>query len=103
MDLRRVAAGGVWPTLGDARCLTSGHLARLSIEQLRPTWSVGSELATRLAHVQVTLSAAAADYEPETIAAEALAEVATVRNGSGLSLRSTQGRLFSEASDVPIA
>ena len=43
------------PTAGDSRCLLFGHLIRLIIWQLRPTWNKDDPVTTRLARVKATL------------------------------------------------
>lgn len=47
-NLRAVAAGGVKVSLGDARCLFSGHIARLSVGRLREDWDPRQPLVRRL-------------------------------------------------------
>jgi adenine-specific DNA methylase len=71
-DLRRVASGGVKPTLGDARCLASGHLACVCVEQLRLGWGPELPLRDRLQRVEQALLVLAEQYEPEALATEAL-------------------------------
>ncbi len=61
-DLRKVATGGVRVSLGDARCLFSGHIARLCIEQLREGWNAEGPLEVRLERVKGKLSALADRY-----------------------------------------
>jgi hypothetical protein len=55
-DLREVARGGVSVSLGDARCLFSGHVARLAIRQLGLVWDRDAGLDERLARVRAELS-----------------------------------------------
>lgn len=47
-DLRNLQQAGLVPTLGDARCLLLGHLTRLAVWQLRPTWDHRVSVASKL-------------------------------------------------------
>lgn len=51
-DLRQLAQGEVHATLGDARCLLFGHLARLGIWQLRQSWRKETGIGEKLAVVE---------------------------------------------------
>lgn len=48
MDLEELRLGGVNPTLGDARCLTYGHLIRLVVWRSREDWTATSKLSEKL-------------------------------------------------------
>lgn len=62
-NLAAVAAGGVKVTLGDARCLFSGHVARLCSVSLRRTgWDAEAPLDDRLARVREELDVLAVRY-----------------------------------------
>lgn len=61
-DLQEVAAGGVRVSLGDTRCLFSGHIARLCAGQLREGWSAEEPLALRLQQAVTELGALAERY-----------------------------------------
>jgi adenine-specific DNA methylase len=62
-NLAAVAAGGVKVTLGDARCLFSGHVARLcSLNLSRTGWDAEAPLDDRLARVREELDILAARY-----------------------------------------
>lgn len=61
-DLREIAAGGVRVSLGDARCLFSGHIARICAKQFRVGWDLEELLETRLARVKNELKALANRY-----------------------------------------
>jgi hypothetical protein len=37
-DLERLREAGVSPTMGDIRCVTYGHLTRMTVWRLRQTW-----------------------------------------------------------------
>lgn len=50
-NLREVAAGGVRVSLGDTRCLFSGHLARLCVGRLREGWDRETPLEVRFERI----------------------------------------------------
>jgi hypothetical protein len=50
-DCGLLRKGGVEPTRGDLRCILFGHLIRLAIRQLGPTWDAGASIEARLAAV----------------------------------------------------
>jgi adenine-specific DNA methylase len=62
-NLRRVALGGVRVSDGDARCLFSGHIARVSVARLHATWNPGVPLEDRLRVVTEKLEALAEQYD----------------------------------------
>ena len=62
-NLRAVAAGGVRVSLGDARCLFSGHVARLAVASLREGWSPETPIGERLALVRGELSGLVDSYD----------------------------------------
>lgn len=47
-DLAKLEAGGLKPTLGDARCVLYGHLTRLSVWYLRASWDSSLSSAAKL-------------------------------------------------------
>ncbi len=47
-DITRLQEGGVNPTQGDIRCIFFGHLIRLSIGKLRPSWDRSAPIDDRL-------------------------------------------------------
>lgn len=47
-DLENLRAAGLKPTAGDARCLLFGHLIRLAVWQLRPTWHDCAPIESKL-------------------------------------------------------
>jgi len=62
-NLAAVAAGGVKVTLGDARCLFSGHVARLcSVSLSRMGWDTEAPLDDRIARVREELDVLAVRY-----------------------------------------
>ncbi|MFH1937219.1 MAG: DNA methylase, partial [Bacteroidota bacterium] len=48
-DLNNLKAGNVKPSRGDIRCITYGHLIRLSIWSLRHGWNKSEKTTTRIA------------------------------------------------------
>ena len=51
VDLQALRKGGVLPTLGDARCLAYGHLARCATWLLRPSWESARSATDKVAQV----------------------------------------------------
>jgi adenine-specific DNA methylase len=54
-DLSKLRSGNVKPSLGDIRCITYGHLVRLSIWHLRKTWDRSANINTRISKVAAQL------------------------------------------------
>jgi adenine-specific DNA methylase len=54
-DLENLQLAGLTPTLGDTRCLLFGHVTRLAVWQLRPSWNPDEPIAARLSEVKVSL------------------------------------------------
>lgn len=54
-DLEMLQQAGLTPTVGDARCLLSGHLIRLAVWQLRPMWQRDAAISAKLTRVKVVL------------------------------------------------
>ncbi|NHM26797.1 DUF1156 domain-containing protein [Desulfofundulus sp. TPOSR] len=52
-DLGRLEAGGLKPTLGDARCVLYGHLARLAVWYLRHSWDVNLPCTDKLNRIDL--------------------------------------------------
>ncbi len=78
-NCRQVSAGGVRVSLGDARCLISGHIARLCVQYLREGWCQERALPERLADVQGALQLLADRYNVEGMAARVVAAVRAER------------------------
>ncbi len=55
-DLSRLADGGVRVTRGDARCVAYGHLIRLAIWRLRPSWDAKASWRQKLDRVRQAAS-----------------------------------------------
>jgi len=51
-DLRLLEQGQMKPTQGDMRCVVFGHLIRLAVWRLRPTWVATPKAADRMAAVR---------------------------------------------------
>ncbi len=79
-DLREVAAGGVRVSLGDAKCLFSGRIARLCALRLGEGWDSEEPLEARLRRVKEELVALADRYGSGETAARL---VGLVRAGEG--------------------
>jgi adenine-specific DNA methylase len=54
-DLAGLRAGGCMPTEGDAICLAFGHLARITVWNLRHQWDADAPLETRMQRVGLAL------------------------------------------------
>ena len=54
-DLENLQQAGLAPTAGDARCLLFGHLIRLVVWQLRPTWCNDVPVTDKLEQVKAAL------------------------------------------------
>ena len=48
MKLGQLRLAGIKPTAGDIRCITFGHLTRMAIWMLRPTWDVSAATTDKL-------------------------------------------------------
>jgi putative DNA methylase len=55
-DIADLKQAGHVTTPGDVRCLLLGHLVRLAVWQLRPTWRDSDDIATKLNRVQHALN-----------------------------------------------
>ena len=56
-DLGQLRIAGVKPTLGDVRCIAFGHMTRMAIWQLRPSWDVTLPTEKKLELFSATLGA----------------------------------------------
>lgn len=56
-DLGQLRLAGVRPTTGDIRCITFGHLTRMAIWLLRPSWDVSATTTEKLERFAGALSA----------------------------------------------
>jgi len=85
-DCAQIAAGGVSVTLGDAKCLASGHIARWAIHALYTRWPdySGSSVASRLDVAGLTIKELAMLYSVEEMAIRAIR--APIRDESELIL-----------------
>jgi hypothetical protein len=55
-DLGKLRIAGVKPTIGDIRCITFGHLSRMAVWLLRPTWNPNLTTAEKLILVAQAIS-----------------------------------------------
>jgi putative DNA methylase len=95
-NCRQVSAGGVRVSLGDARCLTSGHIARLCVQYLREGWRQDRALPERLADVQRALRLLADKYNVEGVASRVVAAIKANREQQ-LRLFSVEGERHAAA------
>lgn len=93
-NCRRLAAAQVRVSLGDVRCLFSGHIARLCIQQLRCEWDSTTSMAERLKLVQANLDRLAKQYRAQDLPAEITYMVAEDRP--------RQLQLLEERHDPPV-
>ncbi len=84
-NCRRVAEGGVRVSMGDARCLISGHIARLCVQHLYGHWDKTALLTQRLARVQDDLRGLADQYDVTGLASRVVASI-TAKRGYQLPL-----------------
>jgi hypothetical protein len=56
-DLEKLAAGGLKPSRGDARCVTFGQLMRLAVWNLRKGWNATLPTPAKLAEIARYISA----------------------------------------------
>jgi adenine-specific DNA methylase len=75
-DCRSVAGGGVRLSLGDVRCLFSGHVARLGVHSLYQSWDSTAPISEKLKRVREVLLRLRGCYSPGDLAADVL-EAAT--------------------------
>ena len=62
-DVVQLRAGGVKPRPGDVRCLALGHMTRLAVARLGPSWDRAMETGARIARVAEAMDRFA-DLEP---------------------------------------
>lgn len=71
-DCGHLAAGGVRVSLGDVRCLIAGHIARLCVHQLGPSWDTSVRIQSRMESVREALHGLAAHFEAARLAQRAI-------------------------------
>lgn len=54
-ELNELRAAGMKPTAGDIRCLAFGHITRMAIWGLRPTWNAARPTAAKLATIRAAM------------------------------------------------
>ena len=86
-DAALVAAAGVKVSQGDIRCLASGHIARVAINELRDEWDGNATLSDRMRRAEESLAKLAHDLEldsltPQVLKALAQDPVQIRRNGA---------------------
>jgi len=71
-DLSGLRAGGCSPTAGDALCLAFGHLARMTVWNLRGEWDADAPLEVRMQRAGLALRALGSLEEVTAAAHDAL-------------------------------
>ncbi|MBJ7532729.1 DUF1156 domain-containing protein [Rhodomicrobium vannielii ATCC 17100] len=56
-DLAQLRIAGVKPTAGDVKCIIFGHMTRMAIWLLRPTWDASAKTSLKLERLRQTLTA----------------------------------------------
>ena len=85
-DAALMAAAEVKVSLGDIRCLASGHIARAAINGLRDGWDSGAALSNRMRRAEERLVEIARDLEFDSLPRrvfEALAHDQGLKRRSG--------------------
>jgi adenine-specific DNA methylase len=75
-DVQAMQAAGVRTSVGDLKCLTAGHMARLTIDSLLPNWDADAPLSQRMDRVKKHLANLAEQLPFDELATRIL-EVAT--------------------------
>lgn len=55
-DLKSLRAAGMKPTAGDIRCVTLGHITRMVVWRLKPTWSPALATAAKFAIIRQVMN-----------------------------------------------
>jgi adenine-specific DNA methylase len=77
-DLENLQTAGLTPTVGDAHCLLFGHLIRLAVWQLRPTWCDEVPVMDKLDRVRIALQRIHSLDLTHQLAAQVLSSLADV-------------------------
>ena len=80
-DAVLMAAAGVKVSPGDIRCLASGHIARVTINELREGWDGGSSLPDRMKRAKERLVEIADDLEIDSLPDRVLGTLALETGG----------------------
>ena len=75
-DAALMAAAGVKVSPGDIRCLASGHIARVAINELREGWDRGASLSDRMKGVEERLVELADNLELDSLPSRVLETLA---------------------------
>ena len=78
-DAALMTAAGVKVSLGDIRCLASGHIARVTINELREGWDRGASLSDRMKRAEERLVELADNLEIDTLPSRVLETLALDR------------------------
>lgn len=58
-ELAQLTQAGMKPTAGDIRCIAYGHLARMAMGNLRPTWNPSQPTSVKLAAIRTAMDSIA--------------------------------------------
>jgi len=58
-ELAELTAAGMKPTAGDIRCIAFGHIARMAIWKLQPSWKTSRPTAKKLEAIRLTMDSIA--------------------------------------------
>jgi len=58
-ELAELTAAGMKPTAGDIRCIAFGHITRMAIWKLRPSWKTSKPTAEKLEVIRLTMDSIA--------------------------------------------
>ena len=75
-DVALMAAAGVKVSPGDIRCLTSGHIARIAINELRDEWDADAALSDRMQRVEERIVKLANNLSLDSLPNQVLASLA---------------------------
>ena len=75
-DAALMAAAGVKVSPGDIRCLASGHIARVAINELREGWDRGASLSDRMKRAEECLVELADNLELDSLPSQVLETLA---------------------------
>ena len=78
-DAALMAAAGVKVSSGDIRCLASGHIARVTINELRQGWDRGASLSDRMKRAEERLVELADNLEIDSLPSRVLETLALER------------------------
>jgi hypothetical protein len=87
-DVEQMKAAGVRVNIGDLRCLLAGHLARLTIQALRPSWEARS-VDLQLVEARTELARLTVQVQPAGLIADMCVKLAVSTKKQGETVRDT--------------